>query len=128
MNRLLAALLLTYSMNASATLFCWNGDNNVGMEYNNGVLSYAVAGQPVGNPGVALMTDGFTVSYCWAAGPELVYLYQSLPDLPYPAATVTTGGGKGGSGGTVTFRKSIQHPDGTVYWTGKDAIYIMNNL
>ena len=125
MSRLLSALLLTYSMHAGATLFCFNGDSGTGIEWNAGVFTYTNqhVSPPVviNNPGPALETDAFTVAYCWANGPELTYLVTNLPDLRYPAVTTSHSGG-------TTIRKSLQHPDGTVFWTGQEAIWLMNNL
>src|SRR5208282_254993 len=125
MKRALAIALLALSAPASATLFCYNGDTGTGMEWNAGVFIYTNqnVSPPVviKNPGPVLETDAFTFAYCWANGPELTYLVTNLPDLRYPEVTTSHSGG-------TTIRKSLQHPDGTVYWTGQEAIWLMNNL
>jgi len=116
--------IFTYDY-AHATLFCYNGDTGTGMEWNAGVFIYTNqnVSPPVviKNPGPVLETDAFTFAYCWANGPELTYLVTNLPDLRYPEVTTSHSGG-------TTIRKSLQHPDGTVYWEGQEAIWLMNNL
>ena len=129
MTKLLAALLLTYSMQAHAMLFCFNGSNNVSMTYQNGEFVYQLeAGEEpppvVANPGPQLLPEYYEDAYCYADGTELLAVYAALPDLKYPAAIKN-------AHGTVTgFRNSIQPgaTQGIVYWTGADAIEIINEF
>jgi len=115
-----------YCSMAHAMLFCWNSQNDIAMTYQNGTFVYQLENgtEPppvVSNPGAQLTPDYYAVAYCWADGTELPQLFQALPDLRYPAVT-------SGHGGSVTFRKSLQHPDGIVYFTGDDAWSIINNF
>ena len=121
-SKLLAALLLTYSMQAHSMLFCWNSQNDIAMTYQNGVFVYQLEDgtEPppvVPNPGPQLLPDYYAVAYCWIDGPELPQVFAALPDLRYPSAS------------HGVFRKSLQHPaDGIVYFTGEDAWSIINNF
>jgi hypothetical protein len=120
-----ALAICTAATQADAVLFCYNSSNNIGMEWSQGKFLYT---EQVGdillsvpNPGPQLQVDvAFNPVYCWADGPELTYLAENLPDLRYPAITTS-------KKGVVTVRPSLQN-GAIAYFTGDDALYIINNL
>src|SRR5271170_3483208 len=123
MSKLLAAALLLYSMHSHAALFCWNSSNNTAMTYQLGTFVYQLEDgtEPppvVAYPGPQLLPEYYSNAYCYVDGVETAILHAALPDLHWPAATTVKG--------VTTLRKSLQHPDGIVYFTGDDAVHIIN--
>jgi hypothetical protein len=106
--------LASLSSTASATLFCYNSDYGVGIEWTAGRLIYTNAAGMViteGGPGQDLNPDPASYIYCWADGQELGYLKKNFPALHFRVMN------------------SIQNPsDPTQYWTGSEALFIWNNL
>lgn len=104
--KLIAALLLTYSMHAHSTLFCYDEQSQAGFEWNQGKF-YQTAYDP--HTGW-LQLDVTQRSYCWADGPELNYIQSHFSGLP--------------------MRTSKDAMDGnpTVYWTGESAEFLLDNI
>jgi hypothetical protein len=131
-KRALPAVLLVSACNASAMLFCYNSANDVQMTWTDssggdlGVTVYQIAAtkQIVTNPGPQLLPFG-AAAYCWANGSELNYVYANFPDLKYPLRETYNP-----KTGAVTFRTPVQPgaEPGTVYWTGEDAMHLINNF
>lgn len=111
-QRALPAVLLVVTMQAHATLYCEDASMPMTMQWDRtphgDVFSYTVNGEPSEAPGPIL--NQYDQVFCEADGAELTYVQKNL--------LVTT-----------TLKTSIQPSSSdAVYWTGADAIFIVNNL
>ena len=116
MAKLLAPLLLLFSINGHAELYCYNGHLGAGMEWLNGAFTYTNASNAVINaPGVDIDPMGtpnpYGSVYCWANGAELTYIEQHLDVRTRVRASSV---------------QPWQERDQTVYWTDADAMFIWN--
>jgi hypothetical protein len=108
----LPAVLLVVAMQAQASLYCEDSSTPMTMQWDRtphgDVFAYTVNGEPSESPGPIL--NQYDQVFCEADGVELAYVQKNL--------LVTT-----------TLKSSLQpNSSDAVYWTGTDAIFIVNNL
>jgi len=111
-RRALPAVLLVVAMQAQATLYCEDSSAPMTMQWDRtargDVFTYSVNGEPSQAPGPIL--NQYDQVFCEADGVELAYVQKNI--------LVTS-----------TLKSSIQpNSSDAVYWTGVDAIFIVNNL